>query len=485
MKIGISIFFFTICLSLNAQVFDFIVAKDGSGTDSTIQAAIDKCPDNKRSIVYVKNGTYFGQTYIGSKTAPSSKIISLIGEDPLKVVLTFNKSLPMVTTFEEATTFQIYAKDFYAENITFANSAGNTGQALALYTAGDRQTFKNCYLLGYQDTYRSKKGTRGYFKNCWIEGATDFIYAGGTIIFDDCTINCINGGGYIAAPEDSYATIPKASTVCQKFLRLGFIFRNCNITANPDVSAGTYALGRPWNTYCGAFYLNCKLGKHIKSAGWATMGGNETSACFAEYNSMDANGIPIDVTGRVSWSFQLPKQDADSLLTSAKVYANGYSTTYDPLPLIISPAAPTNVNILGNTLTWTKVNDAVGYIVFKEGKYLVSLSDNTYNDNSGITGKYSVKAINYLGVLSLASDATTATTEIRQDNTTICLKNGTVFLSKPVNIELYSASGRKILSDYKTSSFFVNELSNGVYILKLENELGDRQIHKIVINNKQ
>ena len=91
MKFYISILFSFIYLNINAQVFRCIVAKDGTGTDSTLQAAIDKCPDNVRSIIYVKKGTYYGQTYLGTKTVPSSKIISIIGEDRDQVIITYDK----------------------------------------------------------------------------------------------------------------------------------------------------------------------------------------------------------------------------------------------------------------------------------------------------------------------------------------------------------------------------------------------------------
>ena len=479
MKQILIVFLLSVTLAINAQPFRYIVAADGSGTHTTVQSAIDACPDNERSIIFVKNGIYFGQTSIGTKTVASSKLISLIGENRDKVNLTYDKSLPMVTKFEEATTFQAYAKDFYAENITFANSAGNTGQALALYTAGDRQTFKNCRILGYQDTYRSKKGTRGYFKNCWIEGATDFIYAGGTIFFDDCTINCVKGGGYIVAPEDAYSTIPKASTVCQKFLRIGFIFRNCNITANTDVAANTYYLGRPWNVTAGAFYLNCKLGKHIKAEGWQTMGGNETTACFAEYQSMDANGLPIDITGRVTWSFQLPQLDVENLLNPTYIYALSYTTSYDPETFCSSPSSPTNVKMIGNTISWDAVSGVAGYLVYKNSKFLTAVTETSFNDNSGENGSYYVVSLATSGVLSSPSTVT-AIESIQHSKVAFKISKDKIYFSKPVTYAIYSLTGTKVheSKSYVNSISISNELK-GIYLLKTEDEYSQEQIIKI------
>ncbi|MFZ4725388.1 MAG: pectinesterase family protein, partial [Paludibacter sp.] len=341
------------------------------------------------------------------------------------------------------------------------------------------QTFKNCRILGYQDTYRSKKGTRGYFKNCWIEGATDFIYAGGTTFFDDCTINCVKGGGYIVAPEDAYSTIPKASTVCQKFLRVGFIFRNCNITANSDVAANTYYLGRPWNVTAGAFYLNCKLGKHIKAEGWQTMGGNETTACFAEFNSMDVNGLPVDVTGRVTWSFQLPQLDVENLLNPTYIYALSYTTSYDPETITALPSSPTNVKMIGNTISWDAVSGVAGYLVYKNNKFLAAPTETSFVDNSGESGFYSVLSISTLGVLSSAATLTGIET-VQYSKVEIKISKDEIFFSEPVKFALYSLSGLKMIES-KTfqNSTSTSGIYKGIYLLNTMNEYAQEQIIKI------
>ena len=472
------------CLSTYAQVFQCIVAADGSGQFTSIQTALTSCPDNVRSLVFVKNGIYNEQVSLGTSTAASTKLISLIGESANGVIITHSQSRASSgsPTFEDICTVKIYASDFYAENITIQNTAGNTGMAEALYTAGDRQTFRNCRVLGYQDTYRSRKGTRGYFKNCWIEGAVDFIYAGGIEFFDDCTINCVNGGGYIVAPEDAYVTIPRASTVCQKFLRVGFFFRNCAITANSNVAAGTYYLGRPWNTTAGAFYLNCKLGSHINAAGWKAMGGNETTASFAEYNSMDAAGVPVDVTGRVSWSFQLPKADVDNLMSTAGIYGLVTGTVYEPTSICIAPAVPSIITTTSNSITWNKTNGVSGYIVLKDGNYLTSIPDTTFTDNTGISGVYSVKSVGTLGQLSNAASAITAIDQVNEDAFSARVENKLIYLRQAsATLLLYSTNGTLAGAAENCTTYSVEGLSKGVYILKLKDINGRTRTRKIIL----
>lgn len=78
---------------------------------------------------------------------PESKIsVSLIGEDG--AILTNDDFAAKKNYFGEemstsgSSTCYIYAPDFYAENITFENSAGRVGQAVACFVSGDRAYFK-------------------------------------------------------------------------------------------------------------------------------------------------------------------------------------------------------------------------------------------------------------------------------------------------------------------------------------------------------
>lgn len=483
MKLIYSLLLMLLVLPIAAQQpFRYIVAADGSGDFTTIQAAIDACPEGAQSIIFIKNGTYNEQVTIGSKTVVSTKRISLIGENPDSVLITHTQSRASSgsPTFEDVCTLKLYTSDFYAENISIQNAAGNTGMAEALYTAADRQTFKNCHILGYQDTYRSKKGTRGYFKKCLVQGAVDFIYAGGVEFFDSCHINCVKGGGYIVAPEDAYVTIPKTSTVCQKFLRVGFFFTNCDITANSDVPANSFYLGRPWVSYAGAFYINCRLGSHINPAGWMAWGGNETTSSFAEYNSCDLNGIPVDTTKRVSWSFQLPKADVDNLLGADKIYARVSAVPYDPFTLCVAPGVPQSVVVTGTTLSWQPVTNATGYVVMKNGRYFASTTNTNTTDNSGTSGLYSVKAVGPNGALSAAGSVVTGLSPLNSQLFRFINKQGILEFNTPVRLTVYTPAGMKV-SEYPLSeSFNLNGMTKGVFLIQVSSENGTSTFYKII-----
>lgn len=482
MKKSLLVLFIALTVSAAAQPFRCVVAVDGSGTHTTIQAALDACPENAHSIVFVKNGVYAEQVTLGTKTATSTKRISLIGEsyDGVRITHSQSRASSGSPTFEDICTVKLYANDFYAENITIENAAGNTGMAEALYTAGDRQTFKNCKLISYQDTYRSKKGTRGYFKNCWIEGAVDFIYAGGVLFFDDCTINSV-AGGYITAPEDAAYSIPRMETEADRFMRLGFIFRNCNITANSNVAANSCYLGRPWNTNAGTFYLNCTLGAHINSLGWKDWGGRESSASFAEYKSKDTNGNLLDVTQRVSWSFQLTEADAN-LFTPQGIYARVSSTVYDPMTICIAPQHPSSQSVNGNIISWNTVENVAGYVVMKNGSYFASTTETTLVDITTEPGTYVVKSVGLLGQLS-SPETVSGVSKNTDNDFTVTQVGDELLFSEPVRVIFYNFSGAMIgRSDHLVSR--MNRPASERFIVQATTASGDTFSKKIILTHK-
>jgi len=279
---------------------DFVVAKDGSGDFSTVQDAINAVPDFRktRTTIFIKEGVYKEKLIL-----PASKcMVSLIGESAEKTLLTNDDFASKKNSFDEemgtsgSASFYVFGEDFYAENITFENSSGPVGQAVAVRVDGDRAFFRNCRFLGFQDTlYPHGDRSRQYYLNCYIEGTVDFIFGWSTAVFEQCEIFCKEGGGYVTAAS----TLEETS--------FGFVFKHCRITG--DAAAGSFYLGRPWRPFAKTVFIECELGNQIKVEGWHNWNkpDAEQNAFYAEYKN---TGPGAATDGRVSWSRQLTDKEA-------------------------------------------------------------------------------------------------------------------------------------------------------------------------------
>jgi pectinesterase len=285
---------------VNAQSgiqYEMVVAQDGSGNFTKIQDAIDatKSFPDKRITIFVKNGVYREKVRVPSWNT----LLSLIGEDAEKTIIVWDDYFSKINRGRNSTFFTytlfVEADDFYAENLTIENSAGPVGQAVALHVEGNRCVFKNCRILGNQDTaYLDGEFSNQLFVNCKIEGTTDFIFGSATIVFSNCDI---------ISRRDSYVTA--ASTGEGK--SFGFVFMNCNILADEGVE--NVYLGRPWRPFAKTVFMNCNLGKQIRPEGWKEWSnkGNETTTFYAEYKN---TGEGANTENRVKWSHQLSDKEA-------------------------------------------------------------------------------------------------------------------------------------------------------------------------------
>lgn len=272
---------------------DIVVAKDGSGDFFTVQEAINAVPDfrkNVRTTIIIRKGVYKEKLIV-----PACKInVSLIGEEG--AVLTYDAYASRKNAFGETTgtsgsaSCYVYAPDFYAENLTFENSAGPVGQAVACFVEGDRAFFKNCRFLGFQDTlYTYGENSRQYYEDCYIEGTVDFIFGWSTAVFNRCTIH---------SKRDGYVTAP--STLQGR--PYGYVFHDCKLTAAEGVR--NVYLSRPWRSYAQAVFIRCELGGHILPAGWHNWNKPEAekTVCYAEYESRGEGANP---QARAAFSRQL------------------------------------------------------------------------------------------------------------------------------------------------------------------------------------
>ena len=274
--------------------YDYVVAKDGSGDFFTLQEAINAVPDfrkNRRTTILVRPGEYDEKLVI-----PASKInLSLIGQEG--AVITHGDYAKKLNCFGEemstsgSATCYVYAPDFYAEGITFRNSAGAVGQAVACFIEADRAFFRRCRFLGFQDTlYTYGKGVRNYFEECYIEGTVDFIFGWSTAVFNRCHIHSL-GKGYVTAPSTDQG---------QPY---GYLFYDCQLTAAEGLDGQVY-LSRPWRPYAKALFARCELGSHIHPAGWHNWSKPEAekTVFYAEYQS---TGEGADTKQRAAFGRQL------------------------------------------------------------------------------------------------------------------------------------------------------------------------------------
>jgi len=299
-------FLATVCLlfagSLRSRAdTNLVVAADGSGQFKTVQEAIMTVPAGSASnhvFIHIKPGTYKDLVQVQHE----KRFFHLIGEDSEKTVLTFNLHANMtgldgktIGTFRTPSTM-IDADDFTAENITFENSAGRVGQALAIFVNGDRVVFRHCRFLGWQDTILINRG-RQYFENCYIAGHVDFIFGAATAFFEKCHVHCL-ADGYITA-----ASTPDN----QPF---GYVFSNCKITGEtPDTQT---FLGRPWRPYASVTFLNTEMSEVVRPEGWNNWkkAEAEKTTRYAEYHNTGPGANP---DARVKWAKQLTAAEAIKL----------------------------------------------------------------------------------------------------------------------------------------------------------------------------
>jgi pectinesterase len=287
----------------------------------TIQMALDHHPfagvgpDGKPSRVFIEiaPGTYHERVIV---TQNHTNITLLgMGKSPEDVVITnsLNAKQAGGTFFTE--TVEINGAGFVADNITFENTAGNTGQAVAVADRADRSIFKHCRFLGHQDTLFADYG-RQYYVDSYIEGGVDFIFGNATAVFDHTELHA-NGPGYLTAQS---RTSPDQAT--------GYVILNSKVTSSIDPAAapastnaslpgassiaaarGTTSLGRPWRPYSRVVYINTSLPADLNPAGWNNWNNpaNEKTAYYAESNS---TGPGADPSARVPWSHQLTPAEA-------------------------------------------------------------------------------------------------------------------------------------------------------------------------------
>ena len=275
--------------------YNLVVDINGTGDYKTIQQAFTAVTANNtaETKIFIKNGRYKEKLVL-----PKDKInVTIVGESKDNVIITYNDYASKLNSAGTAigtsgsASFVIAGNNFKASSVTFENSSGNVGQAVAVRVDGDKAIFNNCNFLGFQDTLYTRTDTsRQYYYKCYIAGATDFIFGASTAVFDQCQIFAKKGGTYITAASTSQTS------------KFGYVFLNCNLRT--DSAKSTYYLGRPWGNYAKTVFINCDMANHIKPEGWHNWSKPEAESTtfYGEYKS---TGLGGNMDSRVKWSHKL------------------------------------------------------------------------------------------------------------------------------------------------------------------------------------
>jgi len=240
-------------------------AGDGVAPFATIQYAMDHAPQPGpagRLYVHIADGVY-GERVMVTANRPRTTLLGN-ATNPSAVVITAAQNAKSAggTFFSE--TVDVEAPGFEADGVTFANTAGATGQAVAIAVRSDRAVFKHCRFFGDQDTLFADFG-RQYYTESYIAGGVDFIFGNAAAVFDHVEIHA-SRAGYLTAQSrtsDDQAT--------------GFVVTDSKVTAD-DLGGKTFYLGRPWREFSRVVVMNTSLPDELNTSRWSPWRSGETMA---------------------------------------------------------------------------------------------------------------------------------------------------------------------------------------------------------------
>lgn len=399
------------------RLYDALVAADGSTLDgfpvektyTSVQTAIDAAPEGRAKpwLIFIKNGQYKEHVDI-PKTKP---YIHLIGQQRDNTVILDDRMAggPNAQHVSVAATVVVNANNCFFENLTMENSYGHEQQAgpqaLALNTIGDRIALNGVALLSYQDTWitTSTSNNRHYIRNSVIEGAVDFIYNSGNVYLDGDTLE-INrpSGGYIVAPSHAAD------------VKWGYVFQNNVIRPRKGVNVTDIWLGRPWHNEPKTVFINTQTFINIPAKGWYnTMGG--LPALWADYNTVDADGNPVDLSQRESYYYyvdsntgqKVERFNVKNFLTDEEAAQYtiknvcGGDDNWQPDMMCEACEAPVVTQANGK-LKWQPVPYAICYVVTCGDEVIGITTDTEYDcSTSNVqSSTFKVQAVNEFGGLS-------------------------------------------------------------------------------------
>ncbi|HMP82834.1 MAG TPA: pectinesterase family protein [Verrucomicrobiota bacterium] len=206
---------------------DIVVAADGSGDFTNVQAAVASIPtaNRERQIILVKDGVY------REKVRVDAPFITLRGESRKGTRIEFPQ---LYDDFQgnpddigrAVINLSDTAADFVLENMTVENTAGQVGpHAFTIYGRADKTVIVDCDVLSHgADTVSLWRGDSGryYHARCNFRGSVDFVCPRGWCYIVDSTFYEMKPGSAAVWHDGS------------KNKDMKFVMRNCKFDGTND-----------------------------------------------------------------------------------------------------------------------------------------------------------------------------------------------------------------------------------------------------------
>jgi|GEM_PF-905069 len=288
------------------------VNRTGSGPFCTVQGAFDAIPANDATTrtITVAAGNYHELLYLSGK-----KNLTLRGADRAGTVIRYpNNDKLNAGTSARPMFFANGTTDLTIENLTLYNTTPQDGsQAEALRVQADRVTIRDVNLKSLQDTLLTAGSV--YVVNSYLEGNVDFVWGNGPTYFDRCEIKTVGRAGAIVQARNGGTGY-------------GYVFVDSKITSDAKVTGQVLArIDATVYPASNVAFLNCQMSSGIAAKGWTiTPAGTSATGQLRlwEYQSTDASGALLNVSGRDPASKQLSASEAATLRNKPTVL-NGWN----------------------------------------------------------------------------------------------------------------------------------------------------------------
>ncbi len=297
-----------------------------------IQDAVNRLEEP--ALVYLEKGVYRAKIEI---TADN---ITIIGKGKDTVLTNGDYARKIHADGREYNTFRTYTLCITGDNVTLKNltvvnsntAPQDVGQCVALSVHGNMFRADGVNLVSTQDTlflspfpddltvryadflpkrqlYREGSSLH-VFTNCRIAGNVDFIFGCSEAYFEKCEIVSVNdarGTGFVSAPAHPLAEAH------------GFTFIDCSFEDN-GAGENTVYLARPWRDFGKSVFINCSLGRHVRSElfdKWNDTDRDRT-ARFCHYG---LKGIDVKP---VAWAKALDTGEAENIIARYRQCLNAF-----------------------------------------------------------------------------------------------------------------------------------------------------------------